>query len=62
MFYAYEKIELEYKPYESLNLFTISGIPLFFGLGVFDLEGNAVIMNIHASMKKLKCLIRLCTL
>jgi solute carrier family 36 (proton-coupled amino acid transporter) len=37
--------------HEDLNYLDLSAIPLFFGIAVFDFEGNGVVLNIHASMK-----------
>jgi amino acid permease len=37
---------------EGLNYFSPAHIPLFFGVAVFNFEGNAVVLNIHASMKQ----------
>ena len=36
--------------HNDLNLFTPSALPLFFGVAVFDFEGNGIVINLHASM------------
>jgi len=36
---------------DQLNYFTPSALPLFFGVAVFDFEGNNTILNLHSAMK-----------
>jgi amino acid permease len=38
--------------HSDINLFDITALPLFFGVAVFDFEGNGIIINLHASMKQ----------
>lgn len=37
---------------QNLNYLDLSAAPLFFGIAVFDFEGNGVVINMHASMKE----------
>ena len=37
---------------ENLNYLDLTAVPLFFGIAVFDFEGNGVVINLHASMKE----------
>ena len=36
----------------NLNYLDLTAVPLFFGIAVFDFEGNGVVINLRASMKK----------
>ena len=36
----------------NLNYLEFSALPLFFGVAVFDFEGNGVVINLHASMRE----------
>lgn len=35
-----------------MNYFTPSALPFFFGVAVFDFEGNNIVLNLHAAMKE----------
>lgn len=35
---------------DNINLFQPTALPYFFGVAVFDFEGNNVVINLHASM------------
>ena len=37
---------------EQVTLFNFDAIPFFFGVAVFDFEGNGIVINLHASMKE----------
>mmetsp|Transcript_20648 Transcript_20648/g.14836 ORF Transcript_20648/g.14836 Transcript_20648/m.14836 type:complete len:221 (+) Transcript_20648:277-939(+) len=37
--------------HEDIYYLDLTMIPLFFGIAVFDFEGNGIIINLHASMK-----------
>lgn len=37
---------------DDIKVFDFNAIPLFFGVAVFDFEGNGVVINLHASMKE----------
>lgn len=49
--YCFENMSEHPELHEDLNYLDLSAIPLFFGIAVFDFEGNGVVLNIHASMK-----------
>ena len=40
------------EPSSQLNYFTPSALPFFFGVAVFDFEGNGIVLNLHASMRE----------
>lgn len=53
--FYYADQEIKYHPEnheDGLILFRASRLPLFFGVVVFNFEGNAILINIHHSMKQ----------
>ena len=52
--YSSQEIEdhPEYHESEDFHYFRPAKIPLFFGVVVFNFEGNAILLNIHSSMKQ----------
>jgi len=51
MGYAIQNHEDHPELSNNMNYFDPSAIPLFFGIAVFDFEGNGVVINLHSSMK-----------
>jgi proton-coupled amino acid transporter len=52
MFYDEQEYMYEPQYHQNLQTFNILHMPVFFGLAVFNFEGNGVILNVKASMKE----------
>lgn len=50
--YCFKNHEAHPEMSDNLNYFDLSAVPLFFGVAVFDFEGNGVVINLHASMRE----------
>jgi hypothetical protein len=37
---------------KQVKMFDLNAIPLFFGVAVFDFEGNNTVINLYVSMKE----------
>lgn len=50
---SYNEDEYENEPelHSDLKFLSLSNMPLFFGIAVFNFEGNGIILNVKASMK-----------
>ena len=52
MYYCFKNHHDHPELSQNLNYLDMSALPLFFGVAVFDFEGNGVVINLHASMKE----------
>lgn len=52
MYYCFKNHHDHPELSQDLTYLDLSALPLFFGVAVFDFEGNGVVINLHASMKE----------
>lgn len=50
VYYCFENKSNNPEVSENLNYFTPSALPFFFGVAVFDFEGNNIVINLHQAM------------